>query len=140
MVAMSRTARVKVPHPRPRAQKAAADLVSEQAVGDQVESRSEADSGLPESPCGKTEPHAPHGYTYTTGFYLTGFHCPGVKDSPVAPPDYVSQQQLNRVHDAWWDFWISDSDWHRTVHQIVVAVLVVQTLAILWLTLQVLGG
>jgi len=109
-------------------------------MSETVVSTSDTGETLPESPCGKPELHAPHGYTYTTGFYLTGFHCPGVEEQRVAPPEYVTQQQLKKMHDGWWDFWISDSDWHRTVHQIVAGVLVVQTVVIGWLTLQVLGG
>ena len=96
-------------------------------------------AGLPESPCGKVEPHTQHFYTFTTGFYLTGFHCPGIQAEPEVKPDFVTQQQLARVHDAWWDFWISDSDWHRTVHQMIGVVLAAQSVLIVWLALKVFG-
>lgn len=95
---------------------------------------------FPESFCGKTEPHEHHAYTYTTGFYVTGYHCPGVDQPPERPPEYVAPEQMKRIHDAWWDFWISESDHQRTVHLFIGIVLLVQSAMLVWLTLRVLGG
>ena len=96
---------------------------------------------FPESPCGKMEVHERHAYTFTTGYHSTGYYCPGVEPPPEVPQqEYVTPEQMKQVHDAWWDFWISESDHQRSVHQMLGVVILAQSVLLVWLTLRVLGG
>lgn len=141
---MLRMGRAKVPRSRPSPADEALDLPRSRAPGlfdGAGEDRHEQAwlARLPESSCGKAEPHEQHCYTFATGISLIGYRCPGVEREPEAPPAFVTPQQLKQVHDLWWDYWISDGDTHRTVHALFGAVLVLQTAVIVWLALKVLG-
>lgn len=137
---MMRIGRAEVPRSRPHPDEAL-DPVPSLAPGPLDGAPDEAWlARLPESPCGKAEPHEEHCYTFATGISLVGYRCPGVEPEPEEPPVYVTPQQLKQVHDSWWDYWISDGDWHRTVHQMFGVVMLAQTAAIVWLGLKVLGG